>query len=419
MAAGDASTAARVERLGMSLLQPQQGLQALRAALQGVTHVPPVLAAVPFLWPKFISRQAPSSVHVFSEFQASIGSDDSSVSSGPSSRAISGRATSAQQTPAAHAAKPAASTTAVLSKVQAAVQAVLGSDVPPDAPLMSSGLDSLGAVELRNSLEGALGVQLPPTLTFDYPTAEAIARFIASSSQPSSSSQAKAPAGVNAEQNDQQAGTGLLLFSEAGQALGSNRRLPLQRHPKQSGKKKSTHILLVAASTRLPGTAGTHSGSSSWIATMSSNKHDQVQPVPLSRWDPDAGWVSSLSDGSAGAPRFGAWLPSADRFDAPAFKLSSQEAVLMDPQQRLLLECTGEALATCGLTAASDSSASQAGVYMGVSSVDYLKLALVQRQQLQKADGGDANSVTAYSATGVHACSVHALSLETVYTAPR
>lgn len=64
------------------------------------------------------------------------------------------------------------------SLVAETVAAVLGGSVAADAPLMAAGLDSLGAVELRNSLEGRLEVSLPPTLVFDYPTSEALADFI-------------------------------------------------------------------------------------------------------------------------------------------------------------------------------------------------------------------------------------------------
>ena len=49
----------------------------------------------------------------------------------------------------------------------------------PDEPLMAAGLDSLGSVELRNSLEAEFGLALPPTLALDFPSAAAIADYVA------------------------------------------------------------------------------------------------------------------------------------------------------------------------------------------------------------------------------------------------
>ena len=45
---------------------------------------------------------------------------------------------------------------------------------------MEAGLDSIGAVELRNAVTAKFGVELPATVTFDYPSASALAGFIAS-----------------------------------------------------------------------------------------------------------------------------------------------------------------------------------------------------------------------------------------------
>ena len=47
-----------------------------------------------------------------------------------------------------------------------------------DTPLMESGLDSLGAVELRNSLANRFSIELPPTVTLDYPSIAALAQYI-------------------------------------------------------------------------------------------------------------------------------------------------------------------------------------------------------------------------------------------------
>lgn len=45
-------------------------------------------------------------------------------------------------------------------------------------PLMEMGIDSLSVMELRNALEAKFSLSLPPTLSFDHPTASAIAQYI-------------------------------------------------------------------------------------------------------------------------------------------------------------------------------------------------------------------------------------------------
>jgi acyl carrier protein len=52
-------------------------------------------------------------------------------------------------------------------------------EVDDDAPLAGLGFDSLMSLDLRKRLEGTLGVALPATLAWRYPTVHAIVPFLA------------------------------------------------------------------------------------------------------------------------------------------------------------------------------------------------------------------------------------------------
>ena len=66
----------------------------------------------------------------------------------------------------------------MLQELQAVVEGVLGDSIPSDAPLMEAGLDSVGSVEVRNAVASRFGVELPATVTFDYPSVEALAAYV-------------------------------------------------------------------------------------------------------------------------------------------------------------------------------------------------------------------------------------------------
>ncbi|MFF9573211.1 SDR family NAD(P)-dependent oxidoreductase [Streptomyces sp. NPDC014685] len=213
------------------------------------------------------------------------------------------------------------------------------------------GMDSMIAVELRRRLSTATGVQLPPTLAFDYPTPVAVA--------------------------------GLLLdrLSLAPAAAPAAR-------PADTDRTADEPIAVVSMACRLPGGVDTPEGFWELLA----GGRDAIGTFP-ERWDaldvydpdPNALGKSSIREGG--------FIDGVERFDAGFFGISPREAVSMDPQQRLVLEASWEALERAGVRP--DALAeSRTGVYLGTMGSDYSNQ---QGRGLEELDGyvgtGNASSV--------------------------
>eukprot|EP00967_Tisochrysis_lutea_P158670 scaffold325223_cov80-Tisochrysis_lutea.AAC.1 len=98
------------------------------------------------------------------------------------SRLLSNFTIEAQRTENSHEAHVVVPRAVVISldEVLEVARSTIGSSssyIDADVPLMESGLDSLGVVELRSRLQALVGdaVLLPATLVFEQPTARAIA----------------------------------------------------------------------------------------------------------------------------------------------------------------------------------------------------------------------------------------------------
>ena len=360
MASGDAGTAARLARMGMPLITPSQGLAALARVLS--THAMQAsfscLAAVPIMWPTFLGRLEKKHQAVFSEFVA----PPHPTCEVPDPPSPADQRNSLAALRLTTVTRPAEQITraAVHGQVQSAIQAVLGETLGDTQPLMAGGLDSMGAVELRNSLQSQLGIELPSTLIFDYPTVTSLVDFLHPQLL-SGISEFDATAAASSAVSDQLATRSISIAKEGVPALLTQ----------QHGSSPIPSIGVFAMDVRSPqDTLDDISGK------------DTAVVIPLSRWD-TAAQDRHLQQPSV---RFASVLDQVDAFDAAFFGVSSSEAELMDPQQRLVLECTTAVAMTHQQHGSNNSQ--DCGVFVGVSSTDYARLT-----------DKHLSGVTAYSAT--------------------
>lgn len=197
--------------------------------------------------------------------------------------------------------------------------------VDGNRPFGEFGLDSNHVVRLTGELEERFGVSsLPPTLMYDYPTIDKIADYIA-----------------------------------------TQRKTTCRLSYNSSTVNEELAIAVVGMDCHFPGAADLDSfwrllktGASAIRALPEARRHLLIGFVPEPATLGDAGYLDDI-----------------ELFDPAFFNISPKEAEHIDPQQRLLLMSVWRALENAGIPR-EELAGSNTGVFVGVSSQEYLHLAL-------------------------------------------
>jgi NAD(P)-dependent dehydrogenase (short-subunit alcohol dehydrogenase family)/acyl carrier protein len=157
---------------GMGVLSPQQGLEALGLALQG-SHIQLVVLPVTS-WRRFVQHYPKNRVPLLlSNLMREAKSQGKPAPLLPERNLLLPRW---RNTP------PADRRERVIADVNEETVRAMGfglqHHLEATQKLFEIGMDSLMALELRNRLQNALGLSLPSTLVFEYPTVEALSDYL-------------------------------------------------------------------------------------------------------------------------------------------------------------------------------------------------------------------------------------------------
>ena len=302
--AAGARMAAMAAASGFGQIALAQGLMALGTATRSTCS--PVLSLAPIVWSRFLSNS--TAVPAFlTEFAPSSKRAGVALGQGPTSAAVN----------------------VSLSSVLEMVKRTAGGAVDADAPLMEAGVDSLGAVELRNQLQSAAGssVSLPSTLVFDHPTA----RQLVATLQPKHG----AAAATSSLQNKSAA--------------------------------RSSVAAVDGMSPLFPGGAPSLSAATGIVAGGCA----VITEVPAVRWDVQS--QPALPEPIASRVRHLGFVWGAELADNTSFGVSPSEAAAMDPCQRLVLERGYAALHDASMHRAS-LGGSLTGVFLGFAGTEFSQL---------------------------------------------
>ncbi|WP_166923294.1 SDR family NAD(P)-dependent oxidoreductase [Flavobacterium poyangense] len=235
------------------------------------------------------------------------------------------------------------------------------------------GFDSILYTQFCNEINALYGLDITPTLFFNYPTLDDLTAHLESNYALSMEG--------GQQFNEENENIAAATIQEEEKNAGSDR---------YSGKaEQRKQVAIVGMSGRFPGAENVDQ-----LWEHLRNKEDLITEVPESRWDWRKYYGDPQQKENTTLCKWGGFLDGIDEFDPLFFNISPIEAELMDPQQRLVLQEVYHALEDAAI-AIHTIKGTDTGVFIGVSSSDYSTLLKEQTNQTGMAQfaTGSAHSV--------------------------
>ena len=238
--------------------------------------------------------------------------------------------------------------------------------------LGSYGFDSISLTELTNRLNQHYGLELPPTLFFEYPTLDGFATYLVDAYSSGLAAHFAKKSELKEESNE----TRFEPRLAGGTPVQKSARprfvsLPID-HKKEnvtatSMGAGSDSVAIVGISGKFPKAENVHL----FWKNLEAGRHC-IEEIPADRWD----WRRVLGDGQQEektAVKWGGFIDGVKDFDPVFFSISPREAELMDPQQRLMMLYVWKAMEDAGIAPKALSQKST-GVFISPGMNEYMHL---------------------------------------------
>jgi polyketide synthase PksN len=263
---------------------------------------------------------------------------------------------------------------------------VRAQEIDVEAELGEFGFDSISLTTFSNTLNQVYGLQLSPTIFFEYPTVRGFAGYLATEHAASLAQKlsVQMPPGAAPTELSSCAGNGVpqeahvpgmveAALSRSSRVSVRDRHRLTRQAPGESTRVPQPApgpepVAIIGMSGRFPGATDVDA----FWENLKDGK-DCITEIPASRWD----WRTIYGDPATQANRtnikWGGFMEGIDEFDPQFFSISPREAQLMDPQQRLLMMYVWKAIEEAGYSA-QELAGSRTGIFVGTDNSGYGEL---------------------------------------------